>query len=327
METLRCSDRLECRYIECGVNTKDEVIHAALLPPDLNGCVNRNWQLQQTGTIFGAWATEPVNKFPWQAAREPSCKVDVWLAPRTGADIYLPPWQLHEPLMEMNYLFDLNQSTNPFYPIPFEQKESSAVFLADACIGERVRVVQSLQSKVAIHSSGACLHNTGPDPEITAAATKLCPTDRFQRKFAAKALLIRKHLFYLAFENSIEDGWITEKFFTAFVVGSIPVYFGTPLARQYEPYPNSILYADAYKTVDELGDAMLRIAGNRTAYESMVSWRSRKRHEWNPKFLEMMNMTRYDAPCRFCQMVHDMHGQPRTPRPRMNTLQGNIVPC
>ena len=40
-----------------------------------------------------------------------------------------------------------------------------------------------------------------------------------------------RYKFVLAFENGVCDDYITEKFWRPLLVGSIPIYFGSPTAR------------------------------------------------------------------------------------------------
>ena len=50
-----------------------------------------------------------------------------------------------------------------------------------------------------------------------------------------------KYKFHLAFENSICDDYITEKFVRPFHLGSIPVYFGSDSARDWAPRRDAII--------------------------------------------------------------------------------------
>ncbi|WP_016950670.1 glycosyltransferase family 10 domain-containing protein [Anabaena sp. PCC 7108] len=43
-----------------------------------------------------------------------------------------------------------------------------------------------------------------------------------------KLVKLRNYKFLICFENSREDGYITEKIFSAFFAGAIPIYFGAP---------------------------------------------------------------------------------------------------
>ncbi|MBK1988879.1 hypothetical protein A0J48_015260 [Sphaerospermopsis aphanizomenoides BCCUSP55] len=50
-----------------------------------------------------------------------------------------------------------------------------------------------------------------------------------------KLLTLRDYKFIICFENSREDGYITEKIFSAFYAGGIPIYFGAPDISKHIP--------------------------------------------------------------------------------------------
>lgn len=58
-----------------------------------------------------------------------------------------------------------------------------------------------------------------------------------------KILKIRDHRFLLCFENTRDDGYITEKLFSALFAGSIPIYFGSSNITEYIP-SNCYIYFD-----------------------------------------------------------------------------------
>lgn len=50
-----------------------------------------------------------------------------------------------------------------------------------------------------------------------------------------KLRILRNYKFLLCFENSREPGYVTEKIFSAFFAGSVPIYFGAPDVAEYIP--------------------------------------------------------------------------------------------
>lgn len=68
-----------------------------------------------------------------------------------------------------------------------------------------------------------------PDPLYVAAASATRGPAR------SKSQTVAQYRFSLCFENSILKGWMTEKLFDCFFVGTIPVYWGAPDVLDYVP--------------------------------------------------------------------------------------------
>jgi hypothetical protein len=66
-----------------------------------------------------------------------------------------------------------------------------------------------------------------------------------------KLLLIRDYRFAICFENSHIDGYLTEKIFSYFAGGCVPVYYGTPNIEKYIPKECFIDYRD-FQTNEDL---------------------------------------------------------------------------
>jgi hypothetical protein len=117
-----------------------------------------------------------------------------------------------------------------------------------------------------------------------------------------KMMNMKKYKFNLCFENSINEGYISEKYWQALEVGTIPVYLGAPDIKFYEPAPNSILHVKDY-SVKELAEKIIFLSNNDVEYNKMLDW---KRNP-SPKFLNVVDYMTSDIFCKLCRRVADSH--------------------
>ncbi|XP_069594553.1 4-galactosyl-N-acetylglucosaminide 3-alpha-L-fucosyltransferase FUT6-like [Ranitomeya imitator] len=88
---------------------------------------------------------------------------------------------------------------------------------------------------------------------------------------------LAQYKFYLAFENSIHEDYITEKLWkNALIYGCVPVVLG-PTRKNYERYipKDSFIHVDDFSTAEELAKYILKLDGDEKAYQQYFSWRSR----------------------------------------------------
>lgn len=85
----------------------------------------------------------------------------------------------------------------------------------------RLEYIQELMKYIKIDSYGKVFNN------------KRLESDTGQ---TSKLELYRNYKFVIAFENSIETDYVTEKFFDPLSVCSVPIYYGAPNIKEYD-YP------------------------------------------------------------------------------------------
>ncbi|XP_072908310.1 alpha-(1,3)-fucosyltransferase 7 isoform X1 [Hemitrygon akajei] len=100
------------------------------------------------------------------------------------------------------------------------------------------------------------------------------------KKYLPKSLLlptISKYAFYLAFENSIHEDYITEKLWrNSFMAGSVPVVLGPPRVNYEKFIPSdSFIHVNDFPSVEELASFLKNLWQDRTGYEKYFNW---KRH-------------------------------------------------
>ncbi|CAF0874778.1 unnamed protein product [Brachionus calyciflorus] len=87
-----------------------------------------------------------------------------------------------------------------------------------------------------------------------------------------KELVSKSHKFYLSFENSICDGYISEKFFFILKYDIIPVVLGGGNHSFFIPKSGFINVLD-YKSPKNLADYLIYLDSNKTAYNSYFKWK------------------------------------------------------
>ena len=90
--------------------------------------------------------------------------------------------------------------------------------------------LRQLMEHVPVDSFGKCLHNKNEsDAPLPAAALRGL---RHLGALGRKRRILEGYKFVVAFENSILDDYVTEKFFEAFDSGAVPIYRGAPNIRE-----------------------------------------------------------------------------------------------
>ena len=115
-------------------------------------------------------------------------------------------------------------------------------------ICEREEVFKKLSSRKKVDSAGRYLNNM---PDGKSCSNKL----EFQRDYK----------FSLAFENSIMDGYITEKIVDAWAAGTVPIYYGgNGIDEEFNP--NAFIDITKFSSIDECIDYILFLDKNPDEY-------------------------------------------------------------
>ncbi|KAH8329920.1 hypothetical protein KR067_007643, partial [Drosophila pandora] len=105
-------------------------------------------------------------------------------------------------------------------------------------------------------------------------------------------MLDTDYLFYLAFENSICDDYVTEKLYSALRRNIIPVVFGGADYSRILP-PHSYIDANQFETVADLALHMDYVGGDPAEYVSYFWWR------------EHYSLSSKSPFCDLCARLHD----------------------
>ncbi|KAI3947709.1 hypothetical protein MKX01_034374 [Papaver californicum] len=163
--------------------------------------------------------------------------------------------------------------------MPKTEKALAAAFISNC--GARNFRLQALEmlekSNIPIDSYGGCHRNrNGAVDKVDA---------------------LRRYKFSLAFENSNEEDYVTEKFFQSLIAGSVPVVVGAPNIMEFAPSPISVLHIKTLEDVPSVARTMKYLAENPEAYNQSVRW---KYDGPSDSFKALVDMAAVHSSCRLC---------------------------
>uniref|UniRef100_A0AC35U6N1 Fucosyltransferase n=1 Tax=Rhabditophanes sp. KR3021 TaxID=114890 RepID=A0AC35U6N1_9BILA len=122
-----------------------------------------------------------------------------------------------------------------------------------------------------------------------------------------------EYYFYLAFENSICQDYVTEKlWYRGFHKPIIPIVMKRSIVEKYVP-PKSFIAIDDFYSPKELSEYLNRLIKDQDLYLSYFEWMK----EYAVIFLDGSNHESTEKPWGFCQLCRLLH-QKKTPIPKIN---------
>ncbi|KAK7362633.1 hypothetical protein VNO77_04751 [Canavalia gladiata] len=112
-----------------------------------------------------------------------------------------------------------------------------------------------------------------------------------------KVETLKRYKFSLAFENSNEEDYVTEKFFQSLVAGTVPVVVGAPNIQDFAPAPGSILHIKELEDAESVAKSMRYLAENPEAFNQSLRW---KYEGPTDSFKALVDMAAVHSSCRLC---------------------------
>jgi len=114
-----------------------------------------------------------------------------------------------------------------------------------------------------------------------------------------------KYMFHLAFENSIEEGYVTEKAFHALLAGTVPVYLGdSSHLLSLLPSPSSAIFVSDFRyNMTALAQYLFFLQAHEEEYEKYREWRKSFTSLSLKEYLKRNVFLSVSWPCRMCQWV------------------------
>lgn len=165
-----------------------------------------------------------------------------------------------------------------------------------------------LPKDLPLHSFGKCKHNMNQFEfkECNGVGYDSMLPDRD----STKECILRKYKFYIAFENSEAEGYITEKLWQGLKIGSMPVYWGSPTIDRYLPtsskneYP-PLIHTRDYPDMKAVVKHMVDLSKDDERYDKHMQWR---KEPFAPGFIHTVEHGRSNMFCNVCDHVAEKKG-------------------
>ncbi|XP_070159272.1 alpha-(1,3)-fucosyltransferase 10 isoform X2 [Polyergus mexicanus] len=135
---------------------------------------------------------------------------------------------------------------------------------------DRDRYVLELMKYIRIDSYGTCVNNARLDDRFKENYLNILNN----REFLS---FVAKYKFTIAFENAICDDYITEKLWRPLIVGSVPIYYGSPSFKDWLPNNKSAISILDFTDPTTLSKFLHKLVRNDSAYEEYLSHKLNER--------------------------------------------------
>lgn len=188
-------------------------------------------------------------------------------------------------------------------------KISPIIYLQSDCNSttERDEYVKKLMEFISVDSYGLCLKNKELPLKFKV---------NFLNRLADGEILkfVARYKFVIAIENGVCDDYITEKLWRAILVGSVPIYFGSPTVRDWLPNDKSAILLEDYPTPELLSEHLNKLMLNDNLYEEYLEHKTKGIISNNRLFTEAKErpfQTNFQDifekfECFICKKLHDM---------------------
>ena len=209
-----------------------------------------------------------------------------WIVPKESNKSYLPTiddigaWD-HWDTFDLGK-FSLSMKQNPKYIQSSANRTQGIAWIVSHCNSEsdRERYVNELRKYIDVDIFGKC-------------GERLCST-KSSSNLTCNEIVEHNYMFYLAFENSFCDHYVTEKLFKWLKMDIVPVVMGQADYASITP-PHSVIDAGSYPDPAHLASYLKKLMDNNTEYLSYFWWK---------EFYEVRSdlLPTY---CKLCQMLND----------------------
>lgn len=215
------------------------------------------------------------------------------------------------PLQYLDSLEDIT-STKYFKPTSLKTnllKEISPVlYLQSDCetSTERDAYVKELMKFIEIDSYGACLNNKEMPKKFREDYLNNLNEEEFLH-------YISRYMFVVAIENGVCDDYITEKFWRAIKIGTVPIYFGSPTIKDWFPNNKSAILVEDYPTPKKMSDYLKTLLNNDNLYEEYITHKT-KEEITNKRLIDELKIRQYQInaldvaskfECFICEKLHE----------------------
>lgn len=225
----------------------------------------------------------------------------------------------------LQYLESIEDIVSTKYFVPTAEKNkllneiSPVIYLQSDCetSTERDVYVEQLMKFINIDSYGECLKNKVMPKKFQEDYLNNLNEDEFLN-------FVARYKFVVAIENGVCEDYITEKFWRAIKVGTIPIYLGSPTIKDWFPNNKSAILLHDYPTPEVMSRHLNELLKDDDLYESYLEHKIKGVIK-NKKLSEEFRLRPYQNDslnvihqfeCLVCKKLHEM---------RKGDIEVNIV--
>lgn len=216
--------------------------------PDLCNCMNEDKIIKQRGQMWVAWSLECEENYPWMKNKEFRDYFDLWMGYHLNDDIIYSYYQA-------NYEKKLKET-----PLCIRENKVCMFISSDFNKSHRKEYLAELMKHIEIDSYG-----------------KLYNNKRLEKDEGKESLLktISRYKFVIAFENSIAEDYVTEKFYNPLLAGTVPIYKGAPNVGDFIPGEKCFFDVNLFSTPKELAEFIKECYKDKKLYMQYHEWRKK----------------------------------------------------
>ncbi|XP_017892507.1 alpha-(1,3)-fucosyltransferase 10 [Ceratina calcarata] len=124
--------------------------------------------------------------------------------------------------------------------------------------------VAELMRHIRVDSYGTCLNNAQFDKRLKENYLEVLNSEDFLS-------FIANYKFTIAFENAVCDDYITEKLWRPLIIGSVPVYYGSPTFKDWLPNNESAISVHDFEGPASLAKFLQNLSDNEVEYDKYLS--------------------------------------------------------
>jgi hypothetical protein len=234
----------------------------------------KQWWHKLSRQQWVAWSMESILYYPKQVAHDFMSQFEITMTYRRDSTIWYPYFDpgVLEPMLRP--------------PQPKPEKALASYFASNAnALSGRDAYVTELMQYIPIDSFGRVMRN------------RTLPRDV---GMVTKIDTIMRYKFHLAFENSITEDYVSEKFYHPLMIGTVPIYLGAPNIEDFAPADYCYINAAQYKP-KELAEYLLYLDAHAEAYNEYFAWKSPDKIRGS--FLELLEKTKIHPFCKLCKLI------------------------
>ena len=225
--------------------------------PDLFRVMRQDEIEKPENQIWVAWCLECEENYPF--IKEPDFRdmFDIWMGYHQTDEVTYP------------YYLNFEKYINEYEFVDFNQRKDVCMLISSNINKSgRIEYITELMKYIRIDSYGKLFRNSSIIQDSG-------------RKSAID--LMRNYKFVIAFENSLAEDYVTEKFYIPLYANSVPVYLGAPNVEEFMPYDNCFLDVRSFNNPKNLAEAIKFYSSSEFDWLKFFSGRNHLRGRFQEK--------------------------------------------